>query len=337
MNESGITYLDWWDFYFRIESLAHTYLQDGIDAVCYVTSGGMSVAHRLIHTLNLTIDKRFIVALPLARHRSHEIQAQPQDVHADGEYDLRTLAGKHVLLVDDAVGSGQTLAAAHALVSAANPRRIDTFILGVDHRDRNQRPHLPAHTLIEGAIVGYDYWGWLIFPWEAQAADGFGATTAPTPYHRMSAAQRNEALTRAQPLGGARSIAACRAAVRDQQNAAPLIVLPDALPGLFDSPAQPIAALCLPHLLASQLGSAHWRDVVGATARWLAPGGVLCFDYAERMSVRTSETLTVCGCRLERYTKPLLTQIANYAGFDVIDTRPADAHDVATMCIRVRP
>lgn len=336
MNESGVTYLDWWDFYFRIESLAHTYLQDGIDAVCYVTSGGMSVAHRLIHALNLTIDKRFIVALPIARHQTHEIQAQAQDVRADGDYDLRALAGKHVLLVDDAVGSGQTLAAAHALVCAANPRRIDTFILGVDHRDRNQRPHPPAHKLIEKAIVGYDYWGWLIFPWEAQAADGFGAALAPAPYHRMSAAQRGEALTRAQPIGGPRSIETCRAAARDQLCAAPVISLPEALPGLFDTPTRRIAALCLPHVLPSQIGCAHWQDVLHAAARWLAPGGLLCFDYAERMSVRASEELTVCGVRLERYTAPLLAQIAHNVGCDVLDIRPADAHNIATMCVRAR-
>jgi uncharacterized protein len=337
MNKSGVTYLDWWDFYFRIESLAHTYLQGGVDAVCYVTSGGMSVAHRLIHALNLTIDKRFIVALPIARHRSHEIQAQPQDVRADGEYDLRALDGKHVLLVDDAVGSGQTLAAAHALVGAANPRRIDTFILGVDHRDRNHRPHPPAHRLIETAVVGFDYWGWLIFPWEAQAADGFGTATAPTPYHRMSAAQRCAALTRAQPLGGARSIEACRIALRAQQQAAPLIALPNALPGLFETPKQQIAALCLPHALPSQIGCAHWQDVLRAAVCWLAPGGLLCFDYAERMSVRAGDALTVCGIRLERYTAPLLAQIAHNAGFDVLDARPADAHNIATMCITVRP
>lgn len=337
MNEPGVTYLDWRDFYFRIESLAHTYLQDGIDAVCYITSGGMSVAHRLIHALNLTIDKRFIVALPIARHQTHEIQAQAQDVRADGQYDLRALTGKHVLLVDDAVGSGQTLAAAHALVGAANPRRIYTFVLGLDHRDRNLRPHPPAHELIGNAIVGYDYWGWLIFPWEAQAADGFVATPAPAPYHRMSAAQRNAALTRVKPLGGARSIETCRAAIRDKQIAPPLIALPDGLPGLFDAPTQRSAALCLPYALPSQLGCAHWQDVLRAAVRWLAPGGLLSFDYAERMSVCASDALTMCGVQLERYTVPLLAQIAHNAGFDVVGAHPADAHNMAAMCLKARP
>ncbi len=230
IDEFGVTYLDWRDFYFRIESLAHTYLRDGSDAVCYVTSGGMSVAHRLIHALNLTIDKRFIVALPIARHQTHEIQAEAQDVRTGGEYDLR-----------------------------------------------------------------------------------------------------------APPSGCARSIEACRAAAHDRQNAAPLIVLPDALPGLFNAPTRHVEALCLPYALPSQLGCAHWQGVLRATMRWPARGGLLCSDYAERMSVRASDALTLCGVRLERYTVPMLAQIAHNSGFDVLDARPANAHNISAMYMRIRP
>ncbi len=76
---------------------------------------------------------------------------------------LGELTGRHVLIVDDVAGSGDTMYAARKQVDIASAARIRTLVCAVNDRKwpATRRAPEDAFTAI-GLLTG----GWVTFPWE---------------------------------------------------------------------------------------------------------------------------------------------------------------------------
>lgn len=129
-----------------------------IDGIVGIARSGLVPAVALSHMLGV---RRFAV-LDIARTQSDAIDAAKSGPANRGSLGLGDMAGRRVLLVDDIVGQGLTLAAARRtlLETGADPLTATLVI---------NRTNLPCHDA--GTIV--DHWacevhGWVIFPWEGK-------------------------------------------------------------------------------------------------------------------------------------------------------------------------
>jgi hypoxanthine phosphoribosyltransferase len=125
------------------------------DVVVGIARGGLIPAVMIAHLLGL----RDLRNLCLTRTAGDEINAPKQPVAAARVPDsLGDLRGRFVLIIDDVVGSGETIGTAAALVRSLRPARIRTAVCVVN--DGNWcGGQLPDHVAIRSRR-------WVVFPWE---------------------------------------------------------------------------------------------------------------------------------------------------------------------------
>ena len=79
------------------------------------------------------------------------------------------LPHKDILIVEDTLDSGETLKCAFQSISRLWPNPVDIVSCGLDRKDWVEYAKIETIELyIESAFIGFDYWGWLVFPWEKQ-------------------------------------------------------------------------------------------------------------------------------------------------------------------------
>lgn len=155
--------ISWPEVLERLDVLADAYLDAPYDALCYVVRGGMAPAHRLAHRLGLAAEQ--LHALTITRHAHDGVQAAAHAPRRTAS-PLRLPEGAHVLLVEDTIGAGATLREAIAAIAPFRPRRLDVLTVGLDHADLTRAEQAIAAWPIDRLLVGIDYWGWLVLPWE---------------------------------------------------------------------------------------------------------------------------------------------------------------------------
>jgi len=126
------------------------------DVIVGVLRGGMVPAVILSHSLNI----RTIIPISSIRTLDDSVNASKHEpyIYAD-QKEIQRLKGKRILLVDDILGSGQTLSEVRHLLQKHHPQLITSVVL-VTNLDNLTNSSNKAD------MCGKEVRGWVIFPWE---------------------------------------------------------------------------------------------------------------------------------------------------------------------------
>ena len=347
-TQENIFYLPWWDFYFKAQEVAEAYLDPGYDHLFYIARGGMSVVHRLAHILGIPSGGQRMSPLSIQRHASDSIQARSIPPRLLEPIRPELVTGKRVLLVEDTIGQGATLQCALTELQQHHPAAVDIVIAGLDHADFSRWASPDLRETISEMVVCFDYWGWMVLPWEMQAADAFqmAAAASKVPYSQMTALERRRAW---QACGGysannrhydARWLQRFIPIIQDMIHPASAIIelcpgatVPwldtqlgaqfdasiDYLPmareshlGLFSCPRSSADMIVARNVLPSQMGIHGWQTLLESVKYALKPGGHFIFDYLDRAGIKRRQDVRTTR---DYYTPPLLDRLMQRCGF----------------------
>lgn len=320
----ALTHLPWSDFARRLADLAQAYLEPPYDHLVYVVRGGMTPAHRLAHVLKMQGEGGSMVPLVIKRHAEDTIQAAAQRPRLEGE-PLVLAPGARVLLVDDTIGAGETLAVAVAAIAPCRPAHLDIVSVGFDHQDWTKKGLDAARDTAAQVIVGFDYWGWMVFPWENQAREAPSLLGAPTDWRPGPAAppawpKSVSAVLAEWDLPG-REWRVVTGADADSKRAfslpglAKFAFLPDdKVLELASVPDGSLDLVVLEGLAASRMPLVRFPAWLRVAASALKPGGRLVFDYLDRTRVSRADDLHPG----EYFSPPLVARLLERAGFEVV-------------------
>jgi uncharacterized protein len=154
--------LDWSEITTLTDQLAQAIRSDDLpDVVVGILRGGMIPAIRLAHVLGL----RDVRALDVTHTAAEGVNAaktlRPVSRNTSS---LGDMTGLNVLLVDDVVGTGETIAASRFLLQAAGAVRVRSAACVLNEVNwRRSGIRDPAAGL---TYVGATCDGWVVFPWE---------------------------------------------------------------------------------------------------------------------------------------------------------------------------
>ncbi len=117
-----------------------------------ILKGGFMFMSDLVRTLNLPVKIEFV------RLSSYGCSDSPQwDVKVVDDVDQDTVKGKHVLIVDDIMDTGQSLVSFKRRLEAKGPAsiKICTMINKTARRDQAIEPDYYGFKVEDGFIVGY--------------------------------------------------------------------------------------------------------------------------------------------------------------------------------------
>ena len=276
-----VRHLSWQDFSLRLAELAAVYLRDDYDRVYFTMRGGMTPAHRLAHLLGCGSGGEGLHPLYIRRHVSDEVQAGTVEPVLARPIEPMAPGGK-LLLVEDTIGEGKTVLAALEAMRPLAPAVLDVVSVGLDHRDWLMKSGLAlSESPMRQAIIGFDYWGWMVFPWENQAVDAPAVASSRRPYRPGEAVARPWTLHDDQ-------LEAVSGAVLGPGGPGTCVVLTETN---FASAATLEAAsadwVVVRDLLPSRLELMHWRDLARVIQRVLRPGGRLVFAYLDRTRIES--------------------------------------------------
>lgn len=320
MTAQRVTQLPWGDFSRRLAELAEVYLEPPYDHLIYVIRGGMTPAHRLAHVLRLQGEHDTLLPIVIKRHREDAIQAEAQPPRLESDL-LALRPGSRVLLVDDTIGAGETLAVAVEAIGRHLPARLDVVSVGLDHQDWTTKGIEAARTLVAQAVIGFDYWGWMVFPWENQSREApslliaAGAWRPHPPIAVRWPAPALDALADADRPGCEWRLvtgveADSKRAFRLPQLAKFAFLPDDKVLELASVSDRSLDLLVLDGLAASRMPLVRFSAWLRVAASALKPGGRLVFDHLDRTRVAGEGDLHPG----EYFTGPLLERLFSKAG-----------------------
>lgn len=366
VRQEELVYLPWWDFYFKTQEIAAAYLTDSYDHLFYVARGGMSVAHRLAHLLTIPPGGTRMSPLSIQRHTSDAIQSRSVRPKLQQPIAPELVTGKRLLLVEDAIGRGETLLCALTALRKHRPRSIDVVTVGLDHAEFLRWSNRTLRKLLPEIIVCFDYWGWMVFPWETQAADVF-QTQQPysavpyaqqTPTERRTVWQACGNYSLQNPAYDALWQEDFASVVLPAAHAASTIIemcpgdapawlagqfspestcLPlarESITALYSYPRATIDMLLLRNIVPSQLGIGCWNELAQVVCHALRPGGYFFFDYLDRTRIVKQADVKSA---LEYFSARLLSQLLRRYGVIPVNYKypaPTRGSAVALACFK---
>jgi hypoxanthine phosphoribosyltransferase len=148
--------LSWGECHDLVELLSGALDGEVFDAVVGISRSGLIPAVMLSHLLGV----RDFGVVDVVRTESDDHHSAKRAPHLRDVMNLRLLAGKRVLLVDDIAGAGQTLAAVKAMLVAIGSRVVSAVL--VFNRGNHQPDGTPPDH--HGCLVHQ----WVEFPWECK-------------------------------------------------------------------------------------------------------------------------------------------------------------------------
>ena len=129
------------------------------DIIATPQRGGFVPTAILSHLLRC----REVIVVDIKRTLSDDIHAAKTPPTLTGDIDAKMLKNKKVLVIDDIVGSGETLNFLLNLLGEYHPETIKSAIL-VQNDENFEKSEL-VNSLIPD-YLGKNVRGWVIFPWE---------------------------------------------------------------------------------------------------------------------------------------------------------------------------
>jgi len=156
--QTQVIELSWKDIEYYTDCIIEQLKEENYkpDIIVTIKRGGLVPAVILSHKLGI----KDILIIDASRTEDDRINAQKhRPTLIFDEQEIDRVKEKKLLLVDDIVGSGETLRAVRKLLMAHNPKFIvsTTLITNLNNlKKENLKPD----------IVGNEVRGWIIFPWE---------------------------------------------------------------------------------------------------------------------------------------------------------------------------
>lgn len=130
------------------------------DLIVTILRGGVIPGVMLSHHLGV----RDLLTLDIRRTLTDDVCSSKQPPTIGLHTSLDSVTNRHVLLVDDVVGTGDTITAALNLLTAAKPLTVRSAVCVVNLANWYQHHHRKPCTSI--SYVGQSVQDWVIFPWE---------------------------------------------------------------------------------------------------------------------------------------------------------------------------
>lgn len=147
-----IYYLGWPQFSHAVDLLVHKLADTHFDAIVGIARGGLVPATALANHLN--IQSFYTIRI---KHNASDGIWPERDTTRVAERSLsEPLGNKHILLVDDIAGDGETMLAARSHLEELGPLRAITTVTLVVNVASQYIPDLFIYKID----------GWVVFPWE---------------------------------------------------------------------------------------------------------------------------------------------------------------------------
>ncbi|MEU1746584.1 phosphoribosyltransferase [Micromonospora arida] len=152
--------LSWSEVYTICQSLAHRMRPVPPDTIVGIARGGLAPAAILSHMLGVRDVRSVQVACTASDYRDATRLAE---VTVGDPASIGNLTGRSVLIVDDIVTTGRTMARVQALCGAAGTSIIRTAVLAL-------KSHRPTLDSVPRDLTGFGVRcvGWVTFPWETE-------------------------------------------------------------------------------------------------------------------------------------------------------------------------
>lgn len=303
----AVTHLGWADFSLRMAELAGAYLRDDYDLVYFLMRGGMTPAHRLAHLLGCASGGEGLRPIYVQRHLSDAVQSAT--IEPTLARPIEPIApGLKLLVVEDTIGEGKTLLAALGELKRFAPAVLDVVSVGLDHRDWLMKAGIGlADSPLSQAIVGFDYWGWMVFPWENQAVEALALPASRAPY------QAGRMTVRPLELADPGYLAAAEAVLGPGGPGTAVVITEKNLHEVASVPPASVDWVVVRDLLPSRLELLHWRDLAGMIKLMLRPGGHLVCSYLDRTRIQGPRDISP---HAEYYTPALMDRLLAAVGFE---------------------
>jgi hypoxanthine phosphoribosyltransferase len=134
------------------------------DVIVAIARGGLPTATHIAYLCE--VPSILVVQISKGYHEisSTEPRAQVGVDQLTGSAVFSAIYGKRVLLIDGAIGSGETLSLAYSLILKSQPAKIGAAVLagwsGCPKYRNDLTPELAP------LLVGKEYFPWPVFPWE---------------------------------------------------------------------------------------------------------------------------------------------------------------------------
>lgn len=164
-RQQRIYALSWLRFDELIMELASDMRLGGFDAIVGIAKGGLIPAVRLAHLLDLPYAGTIAI--------KHNFNNEPFPTRSGAilsSVELQAIQQARILLVDDIVGSGQTLTLAVETLRAKGFNNLKSMSLAVN-----------VQSTVRPEFFAIEVDDWLVFPWEMQPPGiGIAASEIPT-------------------------------------------------------------------------------------------------------------------------------------------------------------
>lgn len=159
--ENKVNFLEWSDITRIVNNMAIEIKKSyKPDIIISVVRGGMVPSVILSHLLNV----RNVENIKAKETVSDEIDAQKQEIVIEENINLKEIKGKRVLIVDDILGSGQTIRKIKEVTKKWSPKDIKVAICMINEDNWEKSNNGEYKNIID--YLGEKIRGWVVFPWE---------------------------------------------------------------------------------------------------------------------------------------------------------------------------
>lgn len=159
--ENKVNFLEWSDITRIVNDMAIEIKKSyKPDIIISVVRGGMVPSVILSHLLNV----RNVENIKAKETVSDEINAQKQEIVIEENINLKEIKGKRVLIVDDILGSGQTIRKIKEVTKKWSPKDIKVAICMINEDNWEKSNNGEYKNIID--YLGEKIRGWVVFPWE---------------------------------------------------------------------------------------------------------------------------------------------------------------------------
>ncbi len=130
-----------------------------VDQIITIQRGGLIPATIISHLLG----NRNILTIDIKRTTSDSVNAPKQQPRLYSKIDNCLIKNKNILIVDDIIGSGETINKLLSNILRFHPKIVKTAILLLNWDNFDNSPHKNTLTL---DYLGSEIRGWAVFPWE---------------------------------------------------------------------------------------------------------------------------------------------------------------------------
>lgn len=162
MNEKNVINVSWNDIDEVVEKFSKNFsVTNKPDYIVTIQRGGLIPAVILSHKINV----RDIIVIDAKTTIDDEINSCKVTPILKENVNLSLLVDKKIVIIDDILGSGETLNLVINSIKKYNPRKVKTFVCYLNKVNFNNS-QFKQGSLLNEIQIGKTVDRWVMFPWE---------------------------------------------------------------------------------------------------------------------------------------------------------------------------